>query len=84
MQENRLALIGIIVEDLTKANTINDILREYGSYIVGRMGIPYKTRGVSLISIIIDAPTNVINSLSGKLGMLEGINVKTSYTKSKE
>lgn len=84
MQENRLALIGIIVEDLTKANTINDILREYGSYIVGRMGIPYKTRGVSLISIIIDAPTNVINSLSGKLGMLEGVNVKTSYTKSKE
>lgn len=84
MQENRLALIGIIVEDLTKANTINDILREYGSYIVGRMGIPYKTRGVSLISIIIDAPTNVINSLSGKLRMLEGVNVKTSYTKSKE
>lgn len=84
MQENRLALIGIIVEDLTKVNTINDILHEYGSYIVGRMGIPYKTRGVSLISIIIDAPTNVINSLSGKLGMLEGVNVKTSYTKSKE
>lgn len=84
MQENRLVLIGIIVEDLTKANTINDILHEYGSYIVGRMGIPYKTRGVSLISIIIDAPTNVINSLSGKLGMLEGVNVKTSYTKSKE
>lgn len=84
MEENRLALIGIIVEDLTKANNINDILHEYGSYIVGRMGIPYKTRGVSLISIIIDAPTNVINSLSGKLGMLEGVNVKTSYTKTKE
>lgn len=84
MEKNRLALIGIIVEDLTKTNALNDILHEYGSYVVGRMGIPYKTRGVSLISVIIDAPTNVINSLSGKLGMLEGINVKTSYTKSKE
>lgn len=84
MEENRLALIGIIVEDLTKTNALNDILHEYGTYVVGRMGIPYRTRGVSLISVIVDAPTNVINSLSGKLGMLEGVNVKTSYTKTKE
>lgn len=62
--EERLALIGIIVEDLSKSNQLNDILHEYGSYVVGRMGIPYKARGVSLISIIIDAPSNVISTLS--------------------
>lgn len=82
--ENRLALIGIIVEDLEKASVLNDILHEYGNYIIGRMGIPYKARGVSLISIIIDAPADLISSLSGKLGMVKGISVKTSYAKTRE
>ena len=80
--ETRIALIGIIVENINVVDNINQILHEYGKYIVGRMGIPYKEKNVSIISIVIDADNNVISSLSGKLGMLDGINVKTVYSKS--
>ena len=79
--ETRIALIGIIVENVEVVESVNQILHEYGKYIVGRMGIPYKEKGVSIISIVIDADNNTISSLSGKLGMLEGINVKTVYSK---
>lgn len=79
--ETRIALIGIIVEDYTQTEKLNEILHEYGKYIVGRMGIPYKEKGVGIISIVIDAHNDVISSLSGKLGMLKGINVKTVYSK---
>ena len=79
--ETRIALIGIIVEKLDAAEELNRILHEYGSYIVGRMGIPYKKQNVSIISVIVDAPNDVISSLSGKLGMLDGISVKTLYSK---
>ncbi len=79
--ETRIALIGIIVENLDVVENVNQILHEYGKYIVGRMGIPYRQKGVNIISIVIDADNNVISSLSGKLGMLEGINVKTVYSK---
>jgi putative iron-only hydrogenase system regulator len=80
--ETRIALIGIIVENTEEVDSVNQILHEYGKYIVGRMGIPYKEKNVSIISIVIDAENNIISSLSGKLGMLKGINVKTVYSKS--
>ncbi len=79
--ETRIALIGIIVENTNVIENVNQILHEYGKFIVGRMGIPYKEKNVSIISIVIDADNNVISSLSGKLGMLEGISVKTVYSK---
>ncbi len=77
----RIALIGIIVENKEVVDKVNQILHEYGEYIVGRMGIPYKEKNVSIISIVVDGSNNVISSLSGKLGMLEGINVSTVYSK---
>jgi len=80
--ETRIALIGIILENTSEVDSVNQILHEYGKYIVGRMGIPYKEKNVSIISIVIDADNNIISSLSGKLGMLEGISVKTVYSKS--
>ncbi len=79
--ETRIALIGIIVDDITSAENINLILHEFGKYIVGRMGIPYREKGVSIISVVVDAPNDVISSLSGKLGMLRGVNTKTVYSK---
>jgi putative iron-only hydrogenase system regulator len=79
--ETRIALVGIIVEDTEAVEGVNQILHEYGKYIVGRMGIPYKEKNVSIISIVIDADNNIISSLSGKLGMIKGINVKTVYSK---
>lgn len=80
--ETRIALVGIIVENMDMVDSVNQILHEYGKYIVGRMGIPYKQKNVSIISIVIDADNNSISSLSGKLGMLEGVSVKTVYSKS--
>ena len=74
---NRIALIGIIVEDVAQAAEINRLLHENGEYIIGRMGIPHRERALSIISVILDAPADVINSLSGKLGMLKGVSVKT-------
>ncbi len=80
--ETRIALIGIIVDNMDVVEELNKILHEYGKFIVGRMGIPYREKNVSIISIVIDAENNVISSLSGKLGMLKGISVKTVYSKS--
>ena len=79
--ENRIALIGIIVESGSAPEQINSILHEYGSCIVGRMGIPYRDRGVNIISIVVDATNDIISSLSGKLGMVSGASVKTMYAK---
>ncbi len=79
--ETRIALIGIIVEDTNVVENVNEILHNYGSYIIGRMGIPYREKQVNIISIVIDAPNDVISSLSGKLGMIKGISVKTVYSK---
>ena len=78
---NRIALIGIIVEDVNQASAINELLHECGSVIIGRMGIPHRERSLSVISVILDAPGDVINSLSGKLGMLPGVSVKTVCSK---
>ena len=77
--DNRVALIGIMVENHDSIETMNRILHEYGQYIIGRMGLPYRERGLSIISIVLDAPMNQISSLSGKLGMLDGISTKTIY-----
>lgn len=79
--EKRIALVGIIVEDLAQTETINEILHQYRDYIIGRMGIPYRERKVSIISVIMDAPNDAINSLSGKLGMVCGVSTKTVYSK---
>jgi len=79
--ETRIALIGIIVEDTIATEKLNNILHDYGQYIVGRMGVPYRDKEVCVISVIIDATNDIISSLSGKLGMLDGITVKTIYAK---
>ena len=78
--ETRVAVIGIIVENSEATARLNEILHEYGSYIIGRMGIPYRHRGINVISIAIDAPQDVISTLSGKIGKLPGISAKTSYS----
>ena len=79
--EKRVALIGIVVEDMESVEALNHILHEYGDYIIGRMGIPSRCRGISIISIAVDAPMNVISTISGKLGLLKGLSVKTIYSK---
>ena len=83
MEDTRIALIGIIVEDLSATEKINLILHDCSEFIVGRMGIPYRKKNVSIISVIIDAPADQISAISGKLGMIDGVNVKTVYTKGK-
>lgn len=79
--EKRVALIGIIVEDTESTASLNDILHEYGGDVVARMGVPYRERGVCIISVVVDAPADRISSLSGRLGRLCGVSVKTMYTK---
>lgn len=75
----RLAVIGIIVERPDSAEEINEILHTFREYIVGRMGIPYKERNMSVISVIVDGPNDVISALSGKLGMVAGVTSKAVY-----
>ncbi len=77
---SRVAVMGIIVENRDSTEPLNSLLHEYGSYIIGRMGIPYRECGISVISIAIDAPLNVISALSGKIGNLAGVSVKTAYS----
>lgn len=79
--ESRVAIIGIIVEEETSVNEVNQILHEYGKYIIGRMGLPYQKKGINIISIAVDAPQDVISALSGKLGKLPGISSKAAYSK---
>lgn len=80
---SRIALIGIIVEDLSASREVNHVLHEYSQYIIGRMGVPYKEKEVNIISVVIDAENQIISALSGKLGMIKNINVKTMYSKIK-
>ena len=79
--ETRIALMGIIVDDVSATDRLNSILHDFGKYIVGRMGIPYREKNVCIISVVVDAPNDVISSLSGKLGMVPGVNIKTVYSK---
>ena len=76
----RIALIGIIVEREASVEQLNRLLHEYGEYVVGRMGIPYRKRGVNIISVAVDAPQDMISAMSGKIGSLDGISVKTVYS----
>ena len=78
--ETRVAVMSIIVENTESVEPINTLLHEYGSYIIGRMGLPYRERGISIISIALDAPDNTISSLAGKIGNLQGVSVKTAYS----
>ena len=78
--ETRVAVMSIIVENGEMVERLNAILHEYGEYIIGRMGIPYRRRKVNIIAIALDAPQNTISSLSGKIGSLKGISVKTAYS----
>ena len=79
--ETRVAVISIIIENMDSVQPMNDILHAYGSYIIGRMGIPYKQKGINIISIAIDAPQDVISAMSGKIGMLDGVTAKSVYSK---
>ena len=78
--ETRIAVMSIIVEKSETVEKLNAILQEYSEYIIGRMGIPYRKRGVNIISIAIDAPQDIISALSGKVGRLAGISVKTAFS----
>ncbi|GAB6084941.1 iron-only hydrogenase system regulator [Alkaliphilus crotonatoxidans] len=79
--EKRIGVVAIIVEDRRNAENVNRILSEYGEIIVGRMGVPYRERGVSVLSVIIDGSTDEVGGLTGKLGRLQGVTVKSALTK---
>ena len=83
MKETRIALIGIIIEEEKGITPTNQLLHEYRDFIVGRMGIPYREKEINIISIVLDAPENAISTLSGKLGMIDGISVKSMFAKTK-
>ncbi len=79
--EERISVVSIIVYDRTKAGEVNAILYEYADYIIGRMGLPYSKKDVSVISVVLDAPTSITSALSGKLGQLTGVTAKTNTAK---
>ncbi len=78
--EKRIAVIGIIVENKESVEKLNSLLHEFGEYIIGRMGLPYKERNLSIVSIAVDATQDVISTLAGKIGKLDGISVKAAYS----
>ena len=77
--DHRVAVLAIIVKEGESVAPLNDLLHQYGPYIIGWMGVPYRERGVSIISVAMDAPGNVISALSGKIGRLSGVTAKTVY-----
>ena len=79
--EKRISVLSIIIYDRRSAGQVNDILHEYSDWVIGRMGIPYEKKSVSIISVVIDAPMDVTSALSGKLGMLNGVTAKTNTAK---
>ena len=84
MEETRVAILAIVVENPEHIDQLNEILHEYRDYIIGRMGLPYKTRKiniVSLISVAVDAPASIVSAMSGKIGMLDGVTAKSVYSK---
>ena len=78
--DSRVAVMSIIIENLNAVEQVNAVLHEYGEYIIGRMGIPYRARRISIISIALDAPQDTISALSGRIGKMEGVSVKTSFS----
>ncbi len=81
--ESRIAVIGIIIEQTEDVEKLNRILHDYGTYIIGRMGIPYREKSLHIMSIAVDAPESVISALTGKIGNLRSISVKTAYASPK-
>ena len=81
VQEGRCAVIGIILEDKNQAEQVNSLLHQYSSYIIGRMGLPYEKKQVNIISVVLDAPSDVISALAGKLGRLRGVSSKALYSR---
>ena len=77
----KIAVVAIIVSDLTAVERVNQLLHEFGEFIIGRMGVPYKEKKVNVISVVIDAPQEIVNNLSGKLGMIKGVSSKVLTTK---
>lgn len=80
-KNTRIALLGIILEDAAQSERLNALLHAHAEYIIGRMGLPYREKGVNIISVVMDAPNDVISALSGKIGMLPGVSAKTLYSK---
>lgn len=78
--ETRVAVMSVIVEKSDSVEQLNSILHDYGEYVIGRMGIPYRQRKINIISIALDAPQNTISTLSGKIGKLDGVSVKTAFS----
>ena len=78
--QSRVAVIGIIVENEDAVEQMNRLLHEYGPYIIGRMGLPYRERGVNIVCLAVDAPQDIISALSGKIGRLDGVSAKTAYS----
>ena len=78
--ETRVAVMGIIVENTDSVEALNALLHNYGDYIIGRMGLPYRDKNINIVSIAIDAPQDEISALSGKIGKLNGVSVKTAYS----
>lgn len=81
MEESRIAVVSVIVENRQSSGRLNEILSAFADYIVGRMGIPYRQKGVFVLCVVIDAPNEIINSLTGKIGMLDGVSAKTVISK---
>lgn len=81
VNETRVAVMSIIVENTSSVDALNDILHEYRNFIIGRMGLPYRQKKINIISIALDAPQDVISALSGRIGNLEGVSVKTAFSK---
>lgn len=79
--DKRIGVVGIVIEDISHVNEVNDILHQYGSIIIGRMGVPYKEKGINVISIIVDGTNDEIGALSGKLGKIQGLSVKSALSK---
>ncbi len=77
----RIAVLSIIVEDMEKTEELNHVIHEYAGYVIGRMGIPYRQKQLNIISLVVDAPQDVISSLSGRIGRIVGITSKTAYAK---
>ena len=78
--QTRVAVMAIIVEKRGAVEQLNAVLHEYGEHIIGRMGIPYRKKGINIVSIALDAPQDTISALAGKLGNIEGLSVKTAYS----
>ena len=81
MEEKRIAVLSVVLENRKEAARLNAFLSEYGEYIVGRMGIPYHEKGVSVVCVVLDAPIAAVNALTGKIGQLEGVAAKTLFSK---